>query len=223
MSDRALKRKRSVTSDVVKKRQPRSAKSMQSIVLRTLRANLEPKLWALSATITTIPTGLACIQLNSIAEGSDYNNRVGREIFMQSVDLDYYLFQPATTTNQDFGHVSLVYDAQPNGVGAIGSDIFATAYPVGMSFMNTPVNPDRFKILWQRTYYFQSTVNSGGQRVRTNIKIPAKYGKVGYYSSTATIPSTGALILCYSSNANTGVNTSAAQYTYNLQLNFVDS
>lgn len=91
--------------------------------------------------------------LSSIAEGTDYNNRVGWKIRMKSVNLDLdispqYLTPTSTAVDQNHqGRWSIVLDRQANGGAASYSDVYsASCNNYGQHPLNVS-NLERFKVI----------------------------------------------------------------------------
>jgi hypothetical protein len=228
MSDRSFrKRPRTITYEpmaVVTKK--KSSKSLQSTVLRTLRSNLEQKYLPVSAASAAVAASGSIYSLNAITEGDDYSNRQGREVYLTSVDIDYFIKGPTTLATADAGQVMLIYDSRPNGVTPAASDLWSLTSPQGGSYLNQQVFPDRFHILYHGNYSFTSqngvVQNALGTRVRRRVKIPAKFSKCGFYATGSTVPSVGLLILCVISDITTGVSTTGPSFQYNCVVNFTD-
>jgi len=100
-------------------------------------------------TVLTNPAALTLgIQLlNTIAAGSEWNQRVGRQIINKSLEIRIFIYHddiPASST-VDVIRMTLVYDRQPViGTTPVVTDVYATASITSMYNMN---NCQRFLIL----------------------------------------------------------------------------
>lgn len=96
--------------------------------------------------------------------GSDYTNRIGRKVRIRSIGIRAFSTLYAAQQNAaDLGananvfarsqhqRVMLVYDTQPNGVGANTTDILDSAAVISM---NNLANRDRFRVLMDKVFTF---------------------------------------------------------------------
>lgn len=145
--------------------------------------------------------------LNGITQGTDYNQRIGRQITVKSILLNlliaYDLTAPSigSAQNGNLVRVMVIYDGQPNsGTLATGADILAdqtsTTSPMNLD------NRDRFKVIIDKRFnlngmYYSTNLVAGNP---TSVYM-SKYKKLNLdviFSGTAnTIGSisTGAFIL----------------------------
>lgn len=86
--------------------------------------------------------------INGIAQGSDFNNRIGRKVQIKSILLNGNLFSgppPSNAVQGVQGMIAIIYDTQPNsGSLPAYTDIFQIADPNTVMNLN---NRDRFKVL----------------------------------------------------------------------------
>nr|UOF81670.1 capsid protein [Cressdnaviricota sp.] len=161
--------------------------------------------------------------LNGIVQGTDYNQRIGRQIILKSIYLRMYLFPNAAATNVgDVLRIILGFDEQPNGALPIVTDILTSASTTAANNLN---NRDRFKILVDKTFPV-------GQAITANAVAPIRgfkkvYKKcnwpVTYSGTTADIASlaTGSLFILTVSENVAGITCWDANY--HSRIRFTDS
>jgi hypothetical protein len=101
-----------------------------------------------TATNVAVTTTWQGLLINGIAQGSDFNQRIGRKSTMKSILFNGNFFPTASTANAYQGiymRTVIIYDTQPNsGTFPTGTDIFVSNDP------NSPLNlnnRDRFQVL----------------------------------------------------------------------------
>lgn len=109
------------------------------------RGRDELKVIDLATTGTVVTTGTVTL-LNSIAQGTDYTQRVGRKVYLKSLlfQLDLQPTGTASIPIGDFIRCLVVYDCQTNAVAPAITDVLqngAWNSPMNLS------NRDRFKVL----------------------------------------------------------------------------
>lgn len=87
--------------------------------------------------------------VNGIAQGTDYNNRVGRRFLMKKIQINLEINPGVAQTVAEQGRVLVVYDNQSNGAAPAIGDILSISSTT--SFMNLN-NRDRFKVIWDKRY-----------------------------------------------------------------------
>ena len=106
-------------------------------------------------------TGSLMFLCNSVAEGTDWNQRVGLSIRHSYIQLSVSIVQ---TAGQDWGYYAIVLDRQPQGSLPVGSDIFDNANTpynnLGYACRNTHLYPDRFQVIMHQD--FKIGANAGG-------------------------------------------------------------
>jgi len=103
---------------------------------------------------TPFSTTLGLALTNATNIGSNINNRLGRKIRMRSLHVHGIIqhYQAGAIPGDDFIHLMVVYDKQPNGAVPVASDLFQSVDIGGPStttawaFMN-PSNFERFRVL----------------------------------------------------------------------------
>lgn len=170
--------------------------------------------------------------LSGIAQGSDFNNRIGRKSKAVA-----YLFRGMITPGNDTTHigqrvrVALVYDEQPNGTVPAYGDIFQDFTSAGVassdvwSGMNLN-NRDRFKVLKDWTVVLgTASVGVSGATGFNAVKSLIDYKRLNldmtYKGTTASISdvTTGAFYLV-SDTTDGGV--APAILDYNFRLRYTD-
>lgn len=176
------------------------AKTVRRVLQRTTELKEIGKYY--SAIHPTATTGYVAYINDSIATGGDINDRIGRHITSQQIQVDYQVYVTGQTL--DTGFVALVFDSQPNGGTPTFGDIFDdTLCPSGQAFRNTANNGDRFKV----AKIEQFAVSSAGPAVekkRMYYKVPDAVQDTEYLTGSAGVPSTGLWMLAIGSTNNSG-------------------
>jgi len=167
--------------------------------------------------------------LNLVPQGPDFNERIGRHINLEGVDVNYIAKGPTggSAGGDQFIMVALVWDSQPNGSAASAGTIFdlGTITNGVLGFKNTAQYRDRFSILWQERITLQPTANGDGNytnsywRKHYNLKNPMY--QCEYTSASAAVPSTGALYLVQLCNVTTS-DANAPTVEFGTKLIFTD-
>lgn len=98
---------------------------------------------------------------NGVLQGTDYNQRIGREFRMCSWHIRLNFSQNANYPISQVIRVMLVYDKQPNAVQVLSSDILrAVSALVNVQSFNNLDNRDRFKVLYDKN--IQMNANGSG-------------------------------------------------------------
>lgn len=118
----------------------------------TLKSQKELKAFdvaGISETFVTPAAAINYVVFNTMVNGAELYQRVGRKIYMKSLHLRGNIFNTATAA-QDNGRIIVFYDSQPNaailGIGDLIKDSNAAAATTGFSHLNLN-NRERFKIL----------------------------------------------------------------------------
>lgn len=113
--------------------------------------------------------------LNIPVLGTEFYNRVGRKIYMKSIQIQGIL-QNASTGSTDLGRILIVYDTQTNGNAIAFSDVLqdasAAAASSGTSMINLN-NRQRFRIIKDQFFYFPAVTNTGGVLTNTQPNMDA--------------------------------------------------
>lgn len=98
--------------------------------------------------------------INGVAQGTDYNQRIGRKTLMKSFLCNITLFPNSTSQNGDFVRLLVLYDTQCNSAAVPATTDILVAADV-----NAPMNlnnRDRFHILMDKKYTFNPATYTTG-------------------------------------------------------------
>lgn len=173
--------------------------------------------------------------LNGVAQGTDYNSRVGRKFTNKSILCNGNIFPTVNNSGSNpvgcFVRLVIVYDSQPNsGSLPAGTDIFVsndTSSPMNLN------NRDRFKVMFDKRMQVGSYLMSAGGALAAGSPNNAwwsKYKKCNLEtinSGTAgTIGniSTGAIYLCYTCDyvGTVGTPPSVVSIDWYTRVRFTD-
>jgi len=164
----------------------------------------ELKFTDVTATAQAIGTTWTTVLLNGVAQGTDFTQRIGRQVCNKSILLNGLIYNAIATSNvQGSGiRVVLLWDYQPNSTALTALDAFVSNSVLSPMNLN---NRDRFKVLYDKKCQmgpFNVTAGAITAGAPQNIFI-TKYRKMNmdviFSGTAATIGSlsTGALYLCY--------------------------
>lgn len=189
-----------------------------------------------SAFLTTIVAGDpstvtgAIVLLNGIAQGTDYNARIGRMGFWKTITMRLK-FGPANEVNYgvplaQFVRVLLVVDAQPNGVVMTAAQLLQTPSTQAMANLD---NRNRFTILMDKLIKIDPLTSgatpTAGYRGPALVKVYKKMSLTTTYSQTTatigSIASNALYLVLLGDNASTSTATSIACYG-SIRLRFTD-
>lgn len=110
------------------------------------RGRAELKAIDTTASNVALLSGGGVIALNLVAQGSDYNQRIGRKVVLKSVLLRIHVVPTPTVDlpQGDVGRFILAYDAQTNGVSPGVSDLIAGGDYLAGNNLNYR---ERFKVI----------------------------------------------------------------------------
>jgi len=204
------------------------AKSSKMLGFKRRRryTGVRPELKYIESLISGVPPAggsIAC--LNQVAEGTDFNNRVGRKIGASYLQIDCYVTAPTTTGNTDAGTLFLVHDSQPNNATpAVGDVLDLTTIGPAQAFKNISKNADRFKIVRTFTLGPLSDVSAiEDSRKRFFYRIPRKLSDVRYVGSAAGVPQSGSWLLITASYVNSGSATTSLTVSISTRFAFRDA
>lgn len=146
---------------------------------------------------------VACI--NQVAEGTDFNNRIGRKVAPKYLEYDLTITTTTATqpTVPTMGIVHFVWDKQPNTGLPSYNTIFDTTVITATwsSFKNLSGFGERFRILKSHPTEWSGSSNySEPLRIRGFLNLEPVSQNCEYNSSAAAVPSAGSLLIAYSSN-----------------------
>lgn len=171
--------------------------------------------------------------LNAQVNGAELYQRVGRKTYMKSIHIRGGI-QPNAVGMDSMCRMLLIYDAQPNKVAPLITDLLldsnAAAGTTWASEINL-INRQRFKILKDTQYYLGSVTNIAGNaelipdpiRNSLNVEMFVKlHGLETIYNATngGTVAdiSSGAIFLVCVGDANAG----SFQFNYTSRLRYYD-
>lgn len=188
-----------------------------------------------SSNFLTLNTTGTVTLLNGLVEGTDVVDRIGRRIFMKSIQVKGWLsFINPTDFNLagscQFARILLVYDKQTNGAAPAYTDVIqglssaGTATNTFLDFKSMP-NMDRFTIIRDHSFMVPSEVfgqNDNEKQWHINWYIPLKGIPTMYNASNgnvADIKTGGLFMLSLGSSTFTATPTT---FTYNTRVVFTD-
>lgn len=167
--------------------------------------------------------------LNGVAEGTDFNNRVGRRVRLKNVKLDWWYSPTGLASAADFYRHIVFYDKQPNGATPSLADVLTsinssgTASSTAQDYMNLN-NRDRFQILLDERIAVpegtavatgQTAVIYGSEKLRVSRFIDLKSLKTQFNGTSGTIASISTGSLYFMSVSLINANTA---YPFNCQF-----
>lgn len=170
--------------------------------------------------------------INGMALGSDNFNRIGRKVFMKSIQVRGSIRPSLTTTLAEYMRIALVYDRQPNGAAPAYADIFQMTTQAGATSSTSEslpneANKNRFSIIKDFQYDYPGNVgpnqNTSPSQV-INWFIPLKDSVTHYLGTTAAVASitTGSLYFVMVSRA-LAVGVAEWQFTGAFRLRYSES
>lgn len=140
-----------------------------------------------SPSLTVDTTGAVSL-LNGCQRGTDYVERIGRELRLRSVDV-LLTAQVTSATGVDQIHrYLLVFDKQPNGVALTLADVLSTPSVDAQLNLN---NESRFRILADERYHLNASGEPGSQKAvhiaqRLALRVRFNSGTAGTVADIAT-------------------------------------
>lgn len=95
--------------------------------------------------------------ISGVATGTDYTNRIGRKILVNSIYVRGVVFTVGSNTNNSLARLMLVYDKQPTGALPVMTDILNSSTSVDQL---NPNNRDRFAIIMDKQFGLGANVNA---------------------------------------------------------------
>lgn len=116
------------------------------------------------ATYACSTTGSVTL-LNGVAQGTDYNQRVGRQMLLKSVELRGYAYADADgSSDLQYVRVMVVLDNATNGAAPIITDILTAQTSISMPNL---ANRGRFRILSDQRHAFEGAITAAGVGPKT--------------------------------------------------------
>lgn len=179
--------------------------------------------------------------LNAMTQGPEFYQRIGRKIYMRSIEIRGYVSNVATGIT-DFGRIMLIYDSQTNGGTPPLAALLQSANTGAITDAFTGINMNnrqRFTVLRDIPLIIPPVTNTGGAGVLTNgpqfigdgnnpfnihLYIPLKGIETIFNSNdagntTADITSGSLLLVTYNQNA---VNNGSWVFNFQSRLRFFD-
>lgn len=152
MSEQAIKKRRTamgsaktfnrVKASFTRQRQT-ATRTPSAAIRRLVAASKESGFVDVAAATYAFDTTGSIQLLNTVAQGTTVNQRVGKKVFLKSLQCHGTAFQNTTATVNDIT-LLIVYDKRPNGTLPLITDVLNTAS--SLSF-NNDANSGRFRIL----------------------------------------------------------------------------
>jgi len=170
----------------------RRQRSQGGNVVRVIRATHEPK--NVDTTFETALTGSTTAYfnlLNAVSQGYTGNERTGRQVLAEAVELRCWFEFPASVVADDVARVSIVWDKECRGAQFSTSDLYSATsdtYELVMSPHNFDNVPSRFTILLDETVTVpvRAIVSSAATTTRVRVERTVKLSrKVKYYNTNA--------------------------------------
>lgn len=170
------------------------------------------------------PTNANFQLLNGVATGTDYTNRIGRKIIVNSMLIRGNFSNVINVTDSDGAILRLmvICDEQPNGAAPIITDILQTAHYLAPANLN---NRGRFKILYDKFLTMNSWSHSGGVlatgspgpktfKLYKRLTLPVIFNGTGATVGSIQTNSIYLVALCSNTTCN---------FEFNSRIRFVDS
>jgi len=160
--------------------------------------------------------------INTVAQGTTVNQRVGKKIVMKSLLMRGFHLNGSTASYNDCVYL-VVYDKRPTGSLPAITDILNT---INSSSMNNDANSGRFVILKRGSIVLQglpSTTTGINFAENADMYLDLRNLPVSYkLGTTGAIGDQEMGSLLFVTCGNTGAGTSAAQITVGFRLRFLD-
>lgn len=226
-----FKRKNAFTQDSEKQK---AARVISKFMTKAKEASVpkkdvEIKYFETKQLVTVVPSGGAVFQLNPVAQGTDYFNRIGRKVTSQYVDLKFGLVSTVLAVTTNICQVALVLDTEPASAGGVATyaEIFdlapnagALAVVPGMAFKNLQINPKRFKILWFEQIPVIGLQLQDSYVQKKFMKIMGDGADCRFAAGTTLAKNE--LLLCVGTTQNTGVAATDASFMWSCRYAFSD-
>lgn len=210
------KRRRTPTSIIARSPALRGFARTGGVFGRFQPSGVESKYVDSNLTVNTVPATTAAFgwgSINSIPVGDGPSARIGRQITVTSIQMQYTLDIHHTETNVIYLRVMVCLDKQCNGVAATATDVMAANHL--FSYRNLD-NSERFVVLHDKTLrYSPSSLTAAGslrysgpsiQYVFRKCNIPIVYDNTAATGAIATIRSNNLFVVCWLSGHQTALN-----------------
>lgn len=170
--------------------------------------------------------------VNGVALGSDNFNRIGRKVFMKSLQVRGSIRPSTTPTVSEYMRCFVVYDRQTNGAAPAYADIMSMTTSAGATSATSEslpneANKNRFVILKDYQFDFSGTPGNNMTTNDTQVInwfIPLKNCVTHYLGTTAAVGSmtTGSLYFVTISRA-LAIGATEWQFTGAFRLRYTES
>jgi hypothetical protein len=144
---------------------------------------------------TSTPTG-SSFDLSYIGAGTDYNQRIGRQVRFTRVEVTFDVFANPTSGSEDYLRVILLCDNAPKGNLPLGSSLLDLA-PYYQSGQNFKDFGHRFKFLhdWRSPLINPAYSPFKGHGFKVSIPIPKARQLANWSTTAVSTPETNSVIL----------------------------
>lgn len=111
------------------------------------RTTKERKFIDTTITLQAISSSGAVALCNGVAQGTDYNQRIGRKFTMRSIYVRAATFTQGAAPLPDLARLMLVFDCQANGAALTITDVLTAVSTTAANNLN---NRDRFKVIMDK-------------------------------------------------------------------------
>jgi len=166
-----------------------------------------------ATTSAAVTTASGFHHATNIAEGDDYNERIGRKINLLSLLVKGYI---TCITTSDIVRVYVVYDKEPQQTQPAIADILVAD---GVNTFPNINNVQRFKILYDRV--FNLTLQDGAETTQQKFKFYKRFknAEISWKTDGANLPNKGGIYV-YAVALNNAAAT--VNWSVNSRLRFTD-
>lgn len=189
-----------------KKRSPYRRTMLQAIKLVTQRSE-ERKYMDTQLNAVDMVVGGTVTQLAQVAEGTSFNQRVGRNTHLMYLQYDFVVYQSAAVIPAQptiAWNVHFMLDRQANAAAVpYGTPFDTSAIQATFAMKNIQQFQDRFKILKNESGLVTTTGAVENQRITGYINLsslPEADRKLQYNAAGAVIPTVNNIFIAFASN-----------------------
>jgi len=166
-------------------------------------------------------SGYRIINLSVIGSGTDINQRIGRAVTTNSLQLLLDFELGATTVEWDNGFWAVIQDRRPNGITLPGfGDMFTSSTSYGNAVFNNNLHPGRFTEL-ARGEFTVDIAKQYAHRIRKSI--PLKNRTTSWRSTTASDMESNAYYLVVACTDLTTTSLTSTKVKGISQIHFYDT
>jgi len=210
------KKRRSPTSIISRTPALRGFARTGGVYGRFQPSGTESKFVDMTLTLNGLPNstnGFGWATINQVPVGDGPSARIGRQIVLSSIQIQYALDIHHTETNVINFRLMVVLDKQCNGAAALATDVMNTNHILAYRNLD---NSDRFVVLYDKTHrYTPSALASAGnlryagpgiQSVYRKCNIPIVYDNTANTGVIATMRSNNILLIGWINGQQTALN-----------------